>query len=309
MAAGNVERERKRDADDSEHEVARLGTPEQRRTYTQARRRAAAERDADRLALADEFAAEAPFAIERDRGYLALPPAAFPAAAPVVEEANALLDGIGHEGLLEYVKKPMARGFVPPSAYELDSPYMQLALSRDLVAPVAAYLGVVPVLNDIDVWYSPYHERPPRSSQLWHRDHADTEQIKVWLHCNDIGPDSGPLTIVDAADSDELAARVGYVQLEGRVPDEDVAAVVGPEGLVALTGSRGTVDFVDTSRCFHFGSRVTSPDAPARRVVLIQYLTPYAFEFLSDHREEARYRHLGRDGTLEEIERLVLGAA
>jgi hypothetical protein len=39
---------------------------------------------------------------------------------------------------------------------------------------------------------------------------------------------------------------------------------------------------------------------------MIQYLTPYAFVFLRDHREEAPYRHLSSDA-LPERHRLVLG--
>ena len=66
-----------------------------------------------------------------------------------------------------------------------------------------------------------------------------------------------------------------------------------------MTGRAGTVAFADTSRCFHFGSRV-SEGAPPRRMMLFQYLTPYAFEFESDHRAEAPLREAA-DGTNDEL--------
>ena len=69
--------------------------------------------------------------------------------------------------------------------------------------------------------------------------------------------------------------------------DEAVTAAVGSDRTV-LDGPRGTAHFVDTSRCFHFGSRVQA-GAPPRQLVVFQYLTPYAFEFQEDHRREAPY--------------------
>ena len=75
---------------------------------------------------------------------------------------------------------------------------------------------------------------------------------------------------------------------------------------MALSGPAGTVDFVDTSRCFHFGSRVDADGRP-RRIAVFQYLTPYSFKF-ADHRNQAGFRHLATAGSTP-LERLVLGAA
>jgi hypothetical protein len=131
--------------------------------------------------------------------------------------------------------------------------------------------------------------------------------VKVWVYCSDVGPESGPLTVLDASASDALADAIGYDFDEGyRVPDEQVSSFVGEHGVTPLEGPAGTVALVDTSRCFHFGSRVR-PGAPPRRMVLFQYLTPYAFEFTSDHREQAALRHLADGAGLRE--QLVLGAA
>jgi hypothetical protein len=229
----------------------------------------------------------------------------------VIESANETVDSIGHERLMGGKTKGgfLAKGFLPDDATTLDSPYLRFALDEDVVGPIAAYLGVVPILTVIDVWYSAHGAKAPKSSQLWHLDPADTTQIKVWVHCSDIGAESGPLTILDATTSDELAARIGYRYDEGhyRLGDDEVKDSVGADRIVPLVGSKGTVGFVDTSMCFHFGSRV-SAGAPPRRMAFFQYLTPYAFEFVSDHREEAPLRGLATAGS-SELERLVLGAA
>jgi hypothetical protein len=287
------------------------GTVHERRELVAARKESARDRDAARLRLAGELSAAASLTIEPETGYAVVPPGTLDAVAPVVEATNELIDSIGHDALMSGKTKEgfLARGFLPPEAMALGSPYLRLALDPEILGAVSGYLGVVPVLTEVDVWYSAHGPETPTSSQLWHLDPADTRQIKVWVHCADVRPESGPLTVVDAATSDELADRVGYRfdAASYRVSDQQVRETVPGERIVPLAGPEGTVALVDTSACFHFGSRVEA-GAPPRRMILIQYLTPYAFEFVSDHREEAPLRHLAGGGS-SELERLVLGAA
>src|SRR5207249_4517120 len=134
--------------------------------------------------------------------------------AAVVDAANALVDSIGHEDLMSGKQAStkggfVARKFLPPEALTLDSPYVRLALSDAILAPVSAYLGLVPVLHQIDIWYSAHGADRPRASQRWHMDHDDTRQVRVWIHCNDVAPESGPLTAIDAATSERLAEQLG----------------------------------------------------------------------------------------------------
>jgi hypothetical protein len=290
---------------------ANRGTIEQLRERGAARREAWRERDAARFGLAAEVAGRAPFSIPEDKGFLVLPPGTIAEAATVADAANKRIDKIGHERLLQKYnprQDTMSRGFLREEARELDSPYMRFALDEDVIASVAAYLGLVPILFDFDVWYSPPAGPEPRNAQRWHLDGDDTMQVKVWIHCADIGPDSGPLTVLDATASEAFAGQIAYdSSKEYRIADEKVEAHVGEQDLTSFAGPAGTVDLVDTSRCFHFGSRV-APDAPARRVFYAQYVTPYAFKFERDHREEAPYRDLASGGS-SELERLVLGAA
>ncbi|MBM3776641.1 MAG: hypothetical protein FJW23_00185 [Acidimicrobiia bacterium] len=292
-----------------ERRAVKKTTVAARRAYTGARGAALRERDEPRLRLAQAAAAPGGLGIPGDRGLLRVGPAELAdLTTGLLADANALIDGIGHEGLRSKSgeKSFIARGFLPPSAFERQSPYMRFALDPRIVHPIAAYLGVVPVLTEIDIWYSAHHPKAPKSSQLWHLDNADTSQVKVWVHLGDVDERSGPLTLLDATTSDVLAEAAGYDFAEGyRVPDDRVAELVGAGRAVALVGPAGTVDFTDTSRCFHFGSRVAEDGRP-RRLLMLQYLTPYAFDF-ADHRKEAAYRALAT-ADAPEIERLVLGA-
>ena len=296
--------------DAAERRVVRRTTVERRRAYTDARRAANRERDAERLNLAEHFTAAGGPHISHDEGYLVLAPGALSdVVEPVVAAGNALIEQIGHKGLVEHGGKSdfIARGFLPQSAFTIDSPYFHLALDERIVGPVSAYLGVVPVLTEIDIWYSVHHPNAPKRSQLWHMDSDDTTIIKLWVHLSDVDSRSGPLTAFSASDSSKLADAVSYNYDDGyRVPDEHVNEVFGPGRRVAFVGPRGTLDFIDTCRCFHFGSRV-SPDGEPRRLLMVEYQTPYAFEF-SNYRKEARYRGLAPSASTD-LQRLLLGAA
>jgi hypothetical protein len=279
-----------------------------RRARVAERREAWRERDAERYRLAEELAA-AEHPIRPEDGFALHAPGTFPRADEVVAAANELIDGIGHEGLVARSTKDsfMAQGLLTRDELSLGSPYMRFVLDEAVIAPIAAYLGVVPVLHLIDLWYSFHGLEAPKSSQRWHLDSGDTTQIKVWIHCSDVAAESGPLTVIDAATSEEFAERIGYDFGKGhRVPDEAVDDL-GASAVTPLEGPAGTVHFVDTSRCFHFGSRVSEGGTP-RRVFVAQYLTPYAFRFRPDHLQRAPYRELAHEGS-SELERLVLGVS
>lgn len=289
------------------------GTLEELQARNAARRDQWRDRDAPRYRLAGELSAHARHSIPEERGYLQLPPGTIAEADDVIAAGNELIDSIGHDRLLEEFnpkKDTMSRGFLPKDARNVDSPYMRFALSEDVIAPIATYLGVVPVLMNIDIWYAyaPPSKKGPKNASLWHFDGDDTTQVKVWIHLRDVPPESGPLTILDASLSNQFAEAINFdSSVEYRIPDEKVATFTDTEKFTTFTGPAGTVDFVDTSRCAHFGSRVVE-GSPVRRVFFAKYLTPYAFRFDRDHREQAPFRDLA-SGASSELESLVLGAA
>ena len=293
--------------EDSPHETARRGSLKERARYVGARREAATSpADERRRQLGREAGGKDSLHVDQDVGFGRAEPGSLPGGDAVIESALGLIERVGEDALRGRMKKPMAKGFMPKSDFELDSPYMRFALSDEVVAIVSGYLGMIPILTYVDVWYSPHVDKATWSSQLFHLDHADVTQLKLFLYCSDVSSPSGPLTVLTASDSRRLAKRVKYRLAQTRVADEDVDAVVPADRRAELDGPRGTTYFVDTSRCFHFGSRVQA-GAPPRQLAVFQYLTPHAFEFRDDHREEAPFRALAEDG-VSERDRLLLGA-
>jgi hypothetical protein len=282
---------------------ARMGSDRKRGLYVAARRLAAPGRAAVRTVAARRIA-EAGLAIPADAGYAVVGPDRFPESREIVEVATRRLAEVDPETIRER-GKPFMVPILEQATLTRDSPLVRLALGDDVLRAVTAYLRVAPILSSIDAYYSRAVDRELMSSQLLHCDGDDTRQTKIFVLCTRVDASSGPLTIMRSDQSEALRRKLGY-EYRNRVTDEDARAAVGEFDLAALQGEPGTTCLVDTSRCFHYGSRVESRDE-GRLVAMIQYLTPYSFMLPRDYRRGAPYRHLA-NGTSSRLERLVLGA-
>jgi hypothetical protein len=282
---------------------ARMGSDRKRGLYVAARRVMAPSQAAVRVFAARRSRDGTGLAIPAPRGFAVFGPARFAEAREIVEVAEQRLAEIGGDAIRER-GKPFMIPVLDEASLTRKSPLVRLALREDVLGAVAAYLRVAPILSSIDVYYSRSVDRELMSSQLLHCDGDDTRQIKVFVLCTPVDTVSGPLMIMDADRSEALRRTLGY-EYRNRVTDEEAETAMGRLDLTAVEGEPGTTCFVDTSRCFHYGSRVEKTDE-GRLVAMIQYLTPYSFMLPRDHRRGAPYRHLAseRSGRLE---RLALG--
>jgi hypothetical protein len=229
---------------------------------------------ARRLAVAD--LPPAPEPVDPDAGFVVASPDASWDLAGVAEQVRELVDDTATADTAGSVK-PYLLDFgldVLPAG----SPLARLALNPAVVATAATHLGMVPLLAGVTVLRSPYVAGLPNGSQLFHSDWEDVTQLKLFVHCSDVSSDNGPLTAVRATASDRAKQAMHYCYGGSgfRRGDEEVLALVEPDEVRAFEGPSGTAVFVDTSRCLHFGSRV-SAGASDRLVVQLQFLRPSAF--------------------------------
>ena len=239
-----------------------------RSVYTVFRRAARYWRDGERRAAYQELP-DPLWSLAPARGFAIFEPGQFPEVSQIVADARASLEASERHGLPATASRK--RFLVPvqdPATITLDSAVMRFALREDVLNAVSRYLGVVPFLSTISVLFSDVVEGAPTSSQLHHCDGDDVTQVKVFVYCSDVDPRSGPLTLLPADDSQRVRRSVGY-HYRQRLTDEQVAGVVGSGREVPILGPSGTSVFVDTSRCFHYGSRVAA-EAPPRLVTMIQ---------------------------------------
>jgi hypothetical protein len=256
---------------------------------------------AERGAVAREIAPRRVFEVPRDAGWTVLPPEKIAAARPVVDAARAVVASTDFTNV-RFERKEQLTNLLDMTALDVTSPFLRFATSEEVVAGIADYLRMVPVLQYVGVWYSRHIERAPYSSQLYHKDGDSPSQLKLFLFCSDVAAENGPLTVVEARTSQRVTRQLHYSFYGGRVDDDALRALAGPDEH-PLIGPAGTLAAVDTDRCFHFGSRVHKGAAP-RVVAMFQYLTPLSFR-LSFGRE-AKFRHLASRAETP-LARLVLG--
>ncbi len=275
-----------------------------RRIYVNARRAGRYLKDAPRRSA---HAALPPtdLRIAPGAGFVVVPPGTWEETAAIVADARAALSRFDETAPPPGKnRKRFLQNVLDPTTLTLDSAIVRFALRSDVLSTVSRYLGVVPFLSAISVFHSDTTPGDPTSSQLYHCDGDDVTQIKVFVYCTDVDAGSGPLTVLDADTTRAVQTRVGY-QFRDRLTDEQVRSAVTDPTEHAILGRQGTAAFVDTSRCFHYGSRV-APDAPPRLVTMVQYQTPYSFMLPADAEASLPFRHLLRD-SLTSLQRLALG--
>jgi hypothetical protein len=281
----------------------RDGLAAPRLAYAAAQREAFKQRDRRRFEAA--AALTSPYAVPAHAGFLVLPAGSLPGVMPIVAEAHASLAAFDRERPpAGKNKKRFLVNVLYREALTAGTELLRFALRPEVIATVSHYLGLVPILTTVGVYFSDATEDIPTSSQLYHCDADDTTQVKVFVYCTDVTPASGPLTLVDATVTAEVQQRTDY--LYGKRLSDDQVRVSGTRvDEHAIIGVAGTVAFVDTSRCFHYGSRVT-PGAPSRLAVILQYLTPYSFMLPGPYPQALPFRHL-IDPSMSETQRMVLG--
>jgi len=156
--------------------------------------------------------------------------------------------------------------------------FLNFACSEAMSGIASRYLGLVPVLSTVELWRSGIHTGSDVGSQLLHLDNADDKQVKVFVNLHDIDLNCGPFAFFPADLSRRICESVDYGQVRGveRLTDEQAYAVATPRDLINCTGRKGTVFFVDTISCLHYGSR---GNTRPRYVLMCQYLSPCRADF------------------------------
>ena len=204
------------------------------------------------------------------------------------------------------MRKTHLESLVGPDEIGRIPEFLDFALDPLLLSAAAAYLGELPMLAAVDFWHSRTAAGDWQTSQLYHRDLDDERQLKAFLFVSDVDEGAGPLTIVPADASERIGRTLGYRPASGnfRITDDEIRPLLAAGEERALTGPRGTMVLVDTSRVLHFGSRVITRD---RYVVVVQYLTPTNYmrnPFFGA--EPWPYAHLSPDRAAP-LDRAVLG--
>ncbi|MCB0620602.1 MAG: hypothetical protein KDC43_17530 [Saprospiraceae bacterium] len=256
-----------------------------------------------RMRLAQEIGAEAAVKIEDDLGFHLVQGQPFPEVPSMVEQALEIVRQNDVEALRENKKDQLLTRILKKDQLSLESPFVQFALRKDVVAAVSNYLGMVPVLAKVDIWYSKESEELG-NSQLHHCDFESERQVKLFIYCTEVTQESGPLVVIDAKRSDLVRDKIGY-RYGQKIPDSIIDPIVPPEQQFTAICPKGTMVFADTSRCFHYGSRVQDPDHH-RVAILYQFLRPQSFAMPLNFINNSPFSFLARED-MPQYQRQLLG--
>ena len=159
---------------------------------------------------------------------------------------------------------------------------LDFVVSSDVLATAAHHLRTIPILSkalpmgvrfmESNAHFDPLGPGAPyRESQLYHTDIHDSPLVYVLLLACDVDEDTGPWTFLTASASARVKAALRYQEpgVPYRLTDEQIYSAIDPSEAIRFTGKKGSVLFIDSSLCFHYGSR----DAIKPRFQLMYALT------------------------------------
>jgi hypothetical protein len=199
--------------------------------------------------------------IDKAGGYVPVTPKELPSLSRVVEVCNDILDRKGRDNLETWYSNKSTEAskdfFYNVLTEEdiLDNPeLMRFVLSDEVVSAVTEYIGFLPRLCTVGIYYSK-GAGEPRGSQNWHLDGTDPHHVKCFINLNDVGPKNGPFTFIPADKTDSLRLKNGGLSKASGAEDAEALEKCYIEHGIQLIGPAGTGGFSDASRCLHFGSR------------------------------------------------------
>ena len=156
--------------------------------------------------------------------------------------------------------------------------YLKLILSNSLINTIHGYLGNNVVLSNLQLWHSKNDDFVSGGSQDLHMDGEDTKQIKLFFYLSDVDKDAGPLSVISKKQSKILNYRKNNKNFIKRktqkISDDEFKNISNNIEIHLMTGSKGSVNLIDTSNCYHFGSR---PGKKSRKVLMYQFVSSYSY--------------------------------
>ncbi len=153
-----------------------------------------------------------------------------------------------------------------PADAERYPSFLDFATSTDLLAVVCHYLQCIPALSTtlpsgirLVESNAAFDDQPdrPHDSQLYHIDYYSLPNVYVLVLLADTTFEHGPWTFLPRGLSQQVKEKLGYWKKGKpyRLGDEEVYSVVDRTEAIEFAYPRGTVLFIESSGCLHFGSR------------------------------------------------------
>ncbi len=187
----------------------------------------------------------------------------------LLEEADEVIQERGGTLVRDNRYRSFFRNLIEVKDLDQYPSFLNFITSSELLAVACEYLKYVPCLTktlptgvrfaESSMANDAQSHLPPRDSQLYHIDPYATPEIYVIVLLEDVTEEKGPFTFIPESLSQDAAKKLRYWSRGKpfRLSDEEVYSVIDPKERYRLIYPKGTVLFIDPSRCFHYGSRET----------------------------------------------------
>lgn len=144
--------------------------------------------------------------------------------------------------------------------------FLNFAMSSDILAAIASYVQTIPVLSTTlpaGIRFvesnAEFDDQPdlPHDSQLYHIDYYSKPLVYVLVLLRDTSFDHGPWSFLPKSVTARAKKEIGYWKrrMPYRIGDEIVYSAADKDDMIEFSYPRGSVLFIESSGCFHFGSR------------------------------------------------------
>lgn len=183
----------------------------------------------------------------------------------LIQDANSIIkrqEGKGHTSIQQtYLRALM----VPNDVVEYDS-VLNFLSSSPVLKTVADYFQTIPVLSKtkppgfrLMESNDKYADKnaPYNESQLFHLDMHCDPLMYILVCVRKVDLNSGPWSFLLESSSVEAVKKLNYGRwrVPYRITDKKMYKYVDPHELIVFTGEPGDVLFIDSNKCFHYGSR------------------------------------------------------
>ena len=185
----------------------------------------------------------------------------------LLDEAEQVIRERGAQAKKDDPYRAFFRNIVTPEDVQRYPSFLNFITSSEVLTTACEYLGFIPCLSRTvpvgvrftESWmgHDPSAKQPPRDSQLFHVDPYIRPSVYIVVLLRDVTPEQGPFIFFPSSTSDMLAKKIDY-GARGRpyrLSDETIYAHVHERDQRVICYPKGTVLFVDSTRCFHYGSR------------------------------------------------------
>lgn len=260
-------------------------------------RRDDAERHLAELRAEREAAARPDRGIRMEDGWARDDSRSLPHLTELIGEMNEVIEERGLRPWPDH-GKPFLKDILPERSWESYPTILDFASNPEVLETLGHGAGFVPSLSgsvppgfrlmESSTEHDPAADGPWRASQLWHLDYHAYPLIYVIVAIRDIGPDDGPLHFVGKRASLRAAEELGYRSRRApyRVTDEAMSTLVDDSEIHRFVAPAGTVLYVESSSCFHYGSR---RPADPRYQLQYAYLSPLRNDFSEMIRPQIEY--------------------